>query len=361
MIDLFSKPRATLSPAFFAVVRQGAVRTVSRLCQSCTMRADAILEKLAQSDEPSIRWKARSLLGESTDDVRTQIPKCPRVRKLLARHANRRNVYDKWQGDHWILSTLADIGHPPDAALAPIRDRVLDLWLGDSFTKEFTATKKSDAYKHDGVPIMQGRYRRCASQQGTALFATLRLGLADERVHRLVELLLRWQWPDGGWNCDKDPSASVSSFIHTLWTVRGLALYAETFDARDARAAAKRGAEVLLSRSLYRRRTNGKIIHPEFALLHYPLYWHYDVLGALKVMSEAGFIDDARCSDALDWLERKVLPDGGWPAEKSYYKVSQQVALGADWVDWGGTSKKRMNEWVTIDALTVLARARRLA
>jgi hypothetical protein len=326
------------------------------------MRAGAIIEKLAESEEPSIRWKARHLiLGERAKDAQKEIAKSARAKKLLTQRDERRNVYDKWQGAHWILATLADIGHPPDETLAPIRDRVLDLWLGESFTKAFTATKKSEAYRGDGVPIMNGRYRRCASQQGTALFATIRLGLADERVHRLVELLLRWQWPDGGWNCDKDPSASVSSFIHTLWTVRGLALYAETYDSREARAAAKRGAEVLLSRSLFRRRTTGKIIHPEFVLLHYPLYWHYDVLGALKVMSEAGFIRDERCNDALDLLEKKVLEDGGFPAEKSYYKVSQRAALGADWVDSGGTSKRRMNEWVTADALTVLARAGRLA
>ncbi len=36
---------------------------------------------------------------------------------------------------------------------------------------------------------------------------------------------------------------------------------------------------------------------------------------------------------------------GGWPAESKYYtKVSAELGLGTDYVDWGGTSKKRMNE-----------------
>lgn len=103
------------------------------------------------------------------------------------------------------------------------------------------------------------------------------------------------------------------------------------------------------------------MIHPEFVALHYPLYWHYDVLAGLKVMAEIGRLDDPRCADALDLLAAKRLPDGGWPAERRYYKAPRKaVELGADQVDWRGTSKRRMNDWVTADALAVLAAAGRL-
>ena len=102
------------------------------------------------------------------------------------------------------------------------------------------------------------------------------------------------------------------------------------------------------------------MIRDEFVALHYPLYWHYDILGGLKVMAEAGFIDDPRCRDALDLLEEKRLPDGGWAAEKRYYRVSDKLASGVELVDWGGTAKRRRNEWVTADALSVLRAAGRL-
>src|SRR3989475_12467803 len=36
------------------------------------------------------------------------------------------------------------------------------------------------------------------------------LGIADGRTNALVERLLHWQWPDGGWNCDKHSSADTS-------------------------------------------------------------------------------------------------------------------------------------------------------
>ena len=39
-----------------------------------------------------------------------------------------------------------------------------------------------------------------------------------------------------------------------------------------------------------------------------------------------------------------------FPAEARHYKVSKQVVLGADMVNWGGTSRRRSNPWVTADA-----------
>jgi hypothetical protein len=60
-------------------------------------------------------------------------------------------------------------------------------------------------------------------------------------------------------------------------------------------------------------------------------------------------------------LEGKRLADGGWPAERRYYKTSNAIALGNDNVDWGGTSKLRMNPWVTADALLVLTAAGRFS
>ena len=98
----------------------------------------------------------------------------------------------------------------------------------------------------------------------------------------------------------------------------------------------------------------------EFVALHYPLYWHYDVLHGLKVMAEADFIDDPRCSDALDLLESKRLPSGGFAADARHYSTSARAKGGVEWVDWGGTSKQRENEWVTVDALAVLQAAGRL-
>ncbi len=178
---------------------------------------------------------------------------------------------------------------------------------------------------------------------------------------QLAELLRKWQWPDGGWNCDRRPEADSSSFMETLTPLRGLAVYANDSGDRAAQQAAERASEVFLQRKLFRRISDGKVIAPDFLRLHYPLYWHYDVLAGLKAIAEVGRIHDPRYSAALSWLEERELPQGGWPAEARYYRVSREFRSSSEYVDWGGASRIRPNEWVTTDALFVLQAANRLA
>jgi hypothetical protein len=142
----------------------------------------------------------------------------------------------------------------------------------------------------------------------------------------------------------------------------GLAAYSRDRKHVAANEAVQRAAEVFLRRKLFKRVSDGRVMKPDFVALHYPLYWHYDFLGGLKAMTRIGKINDPRCTDALDLLEERRLPEGGWPAERRYYKVSPRVmASSTDYVDWDGTSAKRMNEWVTVDALTVLRAAGRIS
>ena len=208
---------------------------------------------------------------------------------------------------------------------------------------------------------MNGRHRRCASQQGNALWTAHRLGFADERCDQLVERQLHWQWPDGGWNCDKRPSADSSSFMETLYPLRGLHVHAEMMGDESARKASQRAADIFLSRRLYRRKSNGAVMRPDFVRLHYPIYWRYDILGGLKVMAETGHLGDPRCQDALDLLASMQIEDGGWPAQAKFYTARSQLKLGSDFVNWGGTSQRKSNDWVTADALSVLAQAGMLA
>jgi hypothetical protein len=334
----------------------------------------AVIDKLLRSEEPSIRWKTRvGVLGEDPDSralraLREEIRGSARVRALLSRReqlgrpGTSRQVYYKWQGVHWVAASLADLGYPEgDESLHPIRDRLVELWLGPAYYRDFEAKTQDAAYGQRGVPVVRGRHRRCASQQGNALYSLTVLGIADGHAKDFVERLLHWQWPDGGWNCDRDPNADTSSFMETMLPMTGLAVYARTNKNSAVAKAAQRAAEVFLRRGLFKRVSDGKIINPDFVALHYPLYWHYDVLGGLKAMTLIGRIKDPRCTAALDLLEEKRLPDGGWPAEKRYYKVSpRRFASNADYVNWGGTSKTKMNEWTTVDALAVLRAAGRI-
>jgi len=334
---------------------------------------NAVIQKLLESNEPSVRYKVRVHVQEDQMDsegikvLQREITHSPRVKKLLE---NRRkdgriepvtHVYKKWNGAHWILATLADIGYPKgDASLQPANDQVIERWLNPEFIREKSCDTMKAAYRHCGVPVIDGRARRCASQQGNALFSAIALGFMDERCHRLAEYLIRWQWPDGGWNCDKNPKANKSSFWETLIPLRALALYSNITGNQKVCKSVARAAEVFLKRHLYKRQSSKTIMNPKFLQLHYPCYWHYDILFGLKVMAEAGFISDPRCADALDVLESKQLPGGGWPAEERFYKTAGAQTSGYELISWGSTGKTHMNEWVTADALYVLKSAGRL-
>jgi hypothetical protein len=173
---------------------------------------------------------------------------------------------------------------------------------------------------------------------------------------------LHWQWPDGGWNCDPAPSADTSSFHETWLPTLGLWEFSETTGHRDAGFAARRASELFLRRRLFRRQSTGKVIRPDFVRLHYPHYWHYDVLAGLRVMSRLRLISDRRCEEALDLLEAKRLPDGGWPAEARYYaRTDGRIGVYAERANWGGTSVRHWNPWVTADALAILRQAGRWA
>jgi hypothetical protein len=332
----------------------------------------AIIDQLMRSEEPAVRYKVMvGALGADpgSNDVKRlqeEIRTSARVQRLLSgrqedgRIEPIKKVYSKWQGAHWVLGTLADIGYPAgDESLRAAMDQVFEQWLQPFYVKESVSESFPSPNNRTGVPVIQGRARRCASQQGLALFAAVRLGLVDGREEQLVERLLHWQWPDGGWNCDRNPEAAQSSFFETAIPLRALAVYAKWSGNVKAREASMRAADIFLSRGLYRRKRDGEVMDRQFVELHYPCYWHYDILHGLKIMAEAGLIGDPRCADALDLLESKRLPDGGWPAEAKFYKTSGGGS-GVELVSWGPTGTRKMNEWTTADALYVLKEARRL-
>jgi hypothetical protein len=320
-----------------------------------------LVAKLLQSKEPSVRYKVLTgVLGEgprsrAVKETQAEVKKSGRARDLLAeRDADGRiplHPYRKWRGAHWVLAALADIGYPPgDKELVPLWEQVLGWLLSEEHTND--------------IPTIEGRVRRCGSQEGNALFATLTLGLADERADELARRLIKWQWRDGGWNCDRRPEAVNSSYNESFLPLRALALYARAGGGAKADAAVKRATELFLKRRLFKRLSDGAVMNAAFTRLHYPPYWHYDVLAGLKALAAAGYIRDPRCREALELLEASQLAGGGWPAQGKYYRYyppgTRAGAGPPSRVDWGPTRKGKLNEWVTAEALAVLRAAGRL-
>jgi hypothetical protein len=222
--------------------------------------------------------------------------------------------YKKWQGAHWRLVSLVELGvSSPDGRIARAVDQVLT-WLLNPRRK---------------TPRVDGRYRQCASKDGNALLVCCRLGLhADPRVKELAARLVAWQWPDGGWNCDPRPDVTHSSFHESLAPLRGLAAYG------GFRQAVVRAAEFFLRHRMFRSESSGTVINAEWLSLHWPAYWHYDTLQGLRAIAEAGLIGDARVRDAMDQLQAQRGPDGRWRASgRRYWRLSGDATI--DLIDWG--------------------------
>jgi hypothetical protein len=193
---------------------------------------------------------------------------------------------------------------------------------------------------------------------GGPIVGTLLSGQLDDGgfgPQLLAESLVGWQWPDGGWNCDRREAAHHSSFHESLPAFRGLAAYARATGDRAVADATERAAEFFLRhRVTYSERT-GRPIGPEAVRIHYPPYWRFDFLAGLRVLAESGHIGDPRTSDSLDLLEAKRGDDGRWAAEAVQFRPPGARSL-PDAVDWG---RRTPSEPVTLGAMLVLRAAGR--
>ena len=248
--------------------------------------------------------------------------------------------YRKWTGAHWRLVSLVELGIPagePRALRAA--GTVLDRLTGPEH--------------RSSVVTIDGLVRCHAYQEGNALAVCSRLGLGrDPRVELLAESLVRWQWPDGGWNCDVRAHGRRSSFHESLAPAWGLFEYWWATGEPDARAAALRTAELFLEHRLFRSLRTGRSSAGVWLALHYPPYWHYDILQALLVLSRMRRTGDPRCSDALAVLERRRRPDGRWRPGGYWWKPPGTPGGTVEVVDWGRSAP---NEMITLNALRILS------
>jgi hypothetical protein len=228
--------------------------------------------------------------------------------------------YSKWTGAHWRLVSLVELGVPAtDAKARAAAKTVLD-WIAAPSVPQ----------------VVAGKERRHASMEGNALAVCCRLGMSRKKeVRRLVDVLLRAHWPDGGWNCDTTPSARRSSFHESLAPIWGLIEYHRATGDRDAFDAAQRAGELLLSHRLYRSATTGEPIHPEWQRIHWPHYWHYDFFNGLRALALLKRLDDPRAGDALALLRMRRCADATWRAGGHRYWRKPGAPYQSEAVDWG--------------------------
>lgn len=294
---------------------------------------------LAFSDpklDPEVKgWVARLLEGEYREGVAGRV---------------RVHPYKKWGGAHWRLVSLAELGVTVDEPGA--REALDDAWA------QVTEWLLGEGHLQS-VPLIDGLYRRCGSQEGNALWAASMMNLGDTADRtRLATNLLRWQWPDGGWNCDRRPAARHSSFNESLLPLRGLVAHRRALphSSQELDGAIDRAAELFLRHRVVESEWTGEVASERFVELAWPPYWHYGLLPGLRALGEAGHLDDPRVSAALDRLESLRGEDGTWHASRRYWRRGT-TGTGTELVSWGAAGEARM---LTLHAREVLAAAGRV-
>jgi hypothetical protein len=152
----------------------------------------------------------------------------------------------------------------------------------------------------------------------------------------LVARLLGEQLPDGGWNCEVENGATVSSFGTTINVVEGLLEHERAIGGQaEVAAARRRGEEYLLERRLFRRKSTGDVIDPTWLQFSFPHWYFYDVLRGLDYLRDAQ-VRDERVAEAIGVVESNRDPDGRWPLQnvhegETYFEMDEGEGKPSRW------------------------------
>ena len=238
--------------------------------------------------------------------------------------------YGKWRGAFWRLAALVELG----VVRSSETDRDVESVLG------WLANPR----RLRSFPELEGRVRRCASQDGLALYVICRLGVDDDRLDVLADSLVRASGPtEAGTATDVPPRGIRPS------TRRGArsSVSRRTPGRRVTilrREAAEAAADFILDHNVYQSHRTGEPAHPAVLNLRFPPYWHYDVLVGLVTLARSVGLGDSRTAAALDLVESRRRPDGTWRTEGKWWKRPGSKGSNVEAVDWGETADELLTE-----------------
>ncbi|MDQ3126938.1 MAG: hypothetical protein M3Q66_00560 [Chloroflexota bacterium] len=300
-----------------------------------------VIDWLLDAD-PAIRWQVmRDLTHEPPDIVaaeRARVATEGWGARLLALQA----PDGRWAGRPWsrdwtdtfhVLELLRRFGldprsEPARGALALVREHVT--WRDPDFETPWADNR-----------FFEGEVEPCINGNVVATGAYFGVDMTP-----LVERLLGEQLPDGGWNCEVENGATVSSFATTINVLEGLLEHGRAIGgSAEVVAARRRGEEYLLERRLFRRKSTGEVIDPSWLRFSFPTWYFYDVLRALEYLREAGLEPDERVVEAITVVEGNRHENGRWPLQNVHEGESPFA------MDEG---EGRPSRWNTLRAMRVL-------
>jgi hypothetical protein len=304
----------------------------------------AVTGWLLDSD-PAIRWQVLSdLLGAPADEVSAERARVEHEgwgARLLALEGDD----GLWDGGACFPAsyTGGEPGQPWTATMHTLQTlQILGLDPASATARHaISLVAEHGRWEHDGQRYFDGEVEPCINGRTIETGAYFGVDVAP-----LVDRVLGERLPDGGWNCEAENGSVRSSFDTTLAVLDGLAEFERAGGGSAAvRQARRSGEEYLLQRGLFRRKSTGEVISPEYLDFAWPYYWHYDVLHALDYFRRSGASPDARLAEAVEVVRSKRQPDGRWLLDRVH---AGRVHFAFE----GGPGEP--SRWNTLRALRVL-------
>jgi hypothetical protein len=300
-----------------------------------------VIEWLLDSD-PSIRWQVMRDLTDAPEDAvaaeRAKVATEGWGARLLALQG----PDGQWGGRPWsqdwtdtfhVLELLRRFGldrasEQAERAVGLVRDGIT--WRDPTFETPWADN-----------PFFDGEVEPCINGNVVSTGAYFGVDMT-----RLVDRLLGEQLPDGGWNCEVENGAIVSSFGTTINVLEGLLEHERAIGGSNVvQAARRRGEAYMLERRLFRRKSTGEVIDPTWLRFSFPTWYHYDILRGLEYLRDAAVERGERLEEAIAAVEGARDADGRWPLQ-NVYEGESHLEMERE----GEPSR-----WNTLRALRVLA------
>lgn len=338
------------------------------------MKAEALPWLLEPSNPPVRMFTLTEILGKQHDDKEVEeargrieayrpIQRMKSAQKGKGYWAPDETCYNpKFTSTVWQLQLLGEMGVPRTPWVESALERFLEQHQMDNGALSCPSGLEVERYrkrhpkaKADAEPCLTGNMLRTLLVFGYG---------EDRRVKKGLNWLPEDQQEDGGWNCDypryNPKHSSFMSTIEPLWA------YSEVPKSRWTKRMKKsieRGAEFLLEHRIYKshrdwqpvglRHMNKVFAGDLVTKFHFPMYYYYDALHALRVLTRLGYQDDPRIADAIHMMMSKKTPGGKW-------------LLEGDWVRERTVKDRKTivnieqlqepSKWVTLNCYRVLAR-----
>ena len=261
----------------------------------------------------SIQYQVkRDLLKSSCKEIDTlqnRIPVEGWGKRFLSKRDDKTGLWGngvyspKWISTHYTLLDLKNIGLPQANKQYIESSKILidKLWFN---TKGVAKTRMQDL---------------CICGMLLSICSYAKLPQAD--FDEMIDYVIKYNMPDGGWNCSWH-NGSIKSSVHTTLTIlegiRDLEINNYSYRAEELNILRNSAHELLLRRRLFKSLSTGEVIKPGMLAMPYPCRWRYDILRCLDYLQSIHLPYDERMQEAIDIIKKKRRKNGRWGINRGY-------------------------------------------